>query len=194
MAEKQVWILAGANGVGKTTYYQQFLKATGMPFINADLLAKKLDSLNPENVSYEAAIIISKLRSELLKNGISFCFETVYSHPSKIDFVAQAKALNYEIILVYIHLQFAALNQARVAQRVLQGGHNVPIDKIISRIPRTMNNIRASLALADEVRFYDNSYYDTPFITIAEISKGKYTKRVNDLPAWASEIVTDYIS
>lgn len=193
MSDKQIWIIAGANGVGKSTFFQHFLEPIGLPFVNADILAKKLDSDNPEKVSYDAAILISKLRSELLKNGVSFCFETVFSHTSKIDFVAQAKALNYEVILVYIHLENVQLNQARVAQRVLQGGHDVPTDKIISRIPRTMQNIRASLPLADVVRIYDNSFFDTPYITIAEITKGNYKKRVTTLPKWAKEILIDYL-
>ena len=194
MSDKQLWILTGANGVGKTTFYQQFLAPAGIPFVNADVLAKKLDSENSENMSYNAAIIISKLRTELLKSEISFCFETVFSHHSKIDFVAEAKAQNYEIILVYIHLENAELNQARVAQRVLQGGHNVPTDKIISRIPRTMKNIRATLALATKVRIYDNSYHDTPYIAVAEITKGKYKQQVLELPEWAKEILIDYIN
>ncbi|MFV1985131.1 MAG: zeta toxin family protein [Thiohalomonadales bacterium] len=193
MPDKQLWILAGANGAGKTTFYQQFLKQTGMPFVNADLLAKQLDSEHPEKVSYDAAILISRLRTELLKNEKTFCYETVFSHPSKIDFVAQAKAQHYEIILVYIHLQTAELNQARVAQRVSQGGHNVPADKIISRIPRTMKNIQATLPLADVVRIYDNSYHDTPYRAVAEITKGKYQQRITELPAWANEILMDYI-
>jgi len=193
MPKKQVWILAGANGVGKTTFYQNFIQATGMPFLNADVLAKKLDNKNPENVSYDAAILITQLRSALLKTGTSFCFETVFSHHSKIDFVAQAKAHNYEVIVVYIHLENAELNQARIAQRVLQGGHTVPAEKIVSRIPRTMKNIRAALPLADVIQIYDNSYFNTPFKIIAELRNGKYKQRVNKLPEWAKQVLADYI-
>ena len=65
---------------------------------------------------------------------ISFCFETVFSHESKIDFLARAKANGYKIILVYIHLFDANLNEARVKQRTSEGGHSVPIEKIHSRI------------------------------------------------------------
>ncbi len=194
MPKKQVWILAGANGVGKTTFYQNFIQATGMPFLNADVLAKKLDNKNPGNVSYDAAILITQLRSALLKTGTSFCFETVFSHHSKIDFVAQAKAHNYEVIVVYIHLENAELNQARIAQRVLQGGHTVPAEKIVSRIPRTMKNIRTALPLADVIQIYDNSYFNTPFKIIAELRNGKYKQRVNKLPEWAKQVLADYIS
>ncbi len=193
MFKKQLWVLSGGNGVGKTTFYEQFLKPTGIPFVNADVLAKKLDSENAEKASYDAATLISRLRTQLLYNGFSFCFETVYSHSSKIDFIAQAKALGYEVILIYIHLNNVELNQARVAQRILHGGHSVPIDKIISRIPRTMKNIRASLVLADVVRLYDNSQQSQPYISIAKIKNNKLKKYVTELPSWANEIVFDLL-
>ncbi len=93
-----------------------------------------MDAENAENISYKAAKLAAKLRTQLLQDGVSFCFETVFSHPSKIDFLAEAKALGYDIILIYIHLQNAELNLARVAQRVMQGGHSVPADKIINRL------------------------------------------------------------
>jgi hypothetical protein len=70
-----------------------------------------------------------------LQEGRNFYFETVFSHPSKIDFVAHAKALGYQIILVFIHLEPTALNKARVKQRTEEGGHTVPEDKIENRIP-----------------------------------------------------------
>jgi predicted ABC-type ATPase len=73
------------------------------------------------------------LRHDLLQKGISFCLETVFSHPSEIDYVAQAKALGYEVILVFIHLPMDQLNQARVAQHVSEGRHSVPTEKIVAR-------------------------------------------------------------
>jgi len=150
---KQLWLLAGANGVGKSTFYQLFLASTGLPFINADILAKELDAEQPEISSYRAANLAEKLRLDLLRTGTNFCFETVFSHPSKIDFLATAKSAGYEIILVYIHLQNDQLNQARVAQWVAEGGHTVPREKIISRIPRTMQYVSDALALVDAFSF-----------------------------------------
>jgi len=188
MSAKQLWVLTGGNGAGKSTFYQQFLKSSGLPFINADILAKQLDVEQAEAQSYKAAKLAEKLRMQLLRNGISFCFETVFSHPSKIDFLAKAKSLGYEIILVYIHLKNDELNQARVSQRVLQGGHSVPTNKIISRIPRTMQNIKAALPLVDVAKFYDNSSAKSPFHSIALIKKGKLEIQVNKLPDWAKKI------
>jgi len=167
---KQLWLLAGGNGAGKSTFYQQFLASTGLPFINADILAKELDAEQPEAASYKAAKLAERLRLDLLRTGTSFCFETVFSHPSKIDFLASAKSAGYEIILIYIHLQSDQLNQARVAQRVAEGGHTVPREKIISRIPRTMRYVSDALALADTVQLYDNSSHDEPFTRLHSLT------------------------
>ncbi len=188
---KQLWLLAGGNGAGKSTFYEQFLKPLNLPFINADILAKQLDD-DTEVVSYKAAKLAGKLRISLLHSGVSFCFETVFSHPSKIDFLATAKSLGYEIILVYIHLQNDELNQARVAQRVSEGGHNVPTDKIISRIPRTMFYVKEALALVDVAKFYDNSSHSQPFISIVQLTRGELVNQVEILPDWAKTMLADY--
>ena len=121
--------------------------------------------------------------------GISFCFETVFSHPSKIDFLAEAKALGYEIVLVFIHLQMDELNLARVAQRVNEGGHKVPVKKIISRIPRTLKHIQSSLPLADKVQLYDNSSSELPFQLVARLGNGTLIQAADPLPDWAREML-----
>lgn len=76
-------MLVGGNGAGKSTFYHQALQPLGMPFINADLIAKEVFPDAPEDHSYEAAKIAENMRIEQLRAGQSFCFETVFSHPSK---------------------------------------------------------------------------------------------------------------
>ena len=155
--EKQLWLLVGGNGSGKSTFYQTRLEPLGIPFINADIIARELYPEAPEDKSYDAAKVAQELRATLLQEGRSFCFETVFSHPSKIDFVAKAKALSYDIILVYVHLDSAMLNRARVAQRVLAGGHNVPDEKVEQRLPRLKENVKTAIPLCDRVYLLDNS-------------------------------------
>jgi predicted ABC-type ATPase len=133
------------------------------------------------------------MRMPLLREGRSFCFETVFSHPSKIDFVAQAKTMGYEIILVFIHLDLVSLNQARVAQRVSEGGHNVPDEKVLSRIPRVLKLIKNALPLCDQVHILNNSRADNPFQQIATLRNGCLEIRQNPLPEWASEILAGYL-
>ncbi len=114
-SKKQLWLLAGGNGSGKSSFYRTQLEPLGIPFVNADNLARQLYPDNPELHSYQAAKIAEQMHTQLIQNGRSFCFETVFSHPSKIDFIAQAKTLGYEVVLVFIHLESVALNTARVA-------------------------------------------------------------------------------
>jgi predicted ABC-type ATPase len=186
---KQLWMLTGGNGVGKSTFYKLYLKPLGLPFVNADIIAKFSFPDAPEAHSYEAAKLADQIRNELLLNGDSFCFETVYSHPSKIDFVAKAKALGYEIIMVFIHLENVQLNQARIAQRVNEGGHSVPDDKVQSRIPRTLQNIKASIPLCDRLLVYDNSYQDSPYRPVFSVKNGKVTVLADTLPDWANDLL-----
>lgn len=192
-SQKQLWILAGANGAGKSTFYRLFLKSRGINLINADIIARAINPVNQESASYKAMMLAERLREDLLLQGISFCFETVFSHPSKIDFIARAKSLGYHIVLVYIHLETPELNEARVHQRVAEGGHDVPPQKIRSRIPRTMKYIATVLPLIDEARLLDNSLFDAPFRKIAVIEPGALTESVSPLPGWAKKVLKDCI-
>jgi predicted ABC-type ATPase len=192
MAPKQLWVLAGGNGAGKSTFYKSsLLSRKGVLFVNADMIAKHISPENPEQVSYEAASLVGRIRDEILTKGISFCFETVFSHESKIDFIAKAKSLGYQVILVYIHLDTLALNEARVHQRISEGGHSVPTEKIRSRLPRTMKNVALVLQLVDEARLLENSYHDKPFQQIALVRKGRRIQTIDPLPSWAKALLKD---
>ncbi len=189
MTRPQLWVLAGGNGAGKTTFYRQFLEPRGVLFANADEVARQIDSKSPEQQSYQAAQMVGELRRQLLRERKSFCFETVFSHPSKVDFVADARAAGYEIILVIVHLESATLNQARVAQRVSEGGHSVPVDKLISRIPRTLENLRKALPLCDQVHVLDNSSATSPFQRVAVLNEQRLAFAVDPLPGWAGVLL-----
>ncbi len=189
---KQLWVLAGGNGAGKSTFYKtSLLNKRGVQFVNADMIAKLINPESPEHVSYEAAHLVERFRDEFLLKGISFCFETVFSHESKIDFIAKAKAYGYQVILIYIHLDNLGLNEARVSQRVAEGGHDVPPEKIRTRLPRTMKNVSVALQLVDEARFLNNSSRKEPYKEIALVRKGRRVRTVDPLPSWAEEMLRD---
>lgn len=190
MKEKQLWILVGGNGAGKSTFYQQRLKPLGLPFVNADNIAREVFPEEPERRSYEAAQIAERLRLDEIAKGKSFCFETVFSHPSKIDFLAHAKAMGYTIYLVFIHVNDVALNKARISQRVQEGGHYVPEDKVESRIPRTLDNVKAAIPLCDYVKVIDNSSVSDPFVPVLTIKAGERIAHMNTLPLWAEPLVS----
>lgn len=189
---KQLWLLAGGNGAGKSTFYRTQLQKHGIPFVNADVIAQEIFPDAVEKNSYPAAKIAAEIRNKLLQEGRNFCFETVFSHPSKIDFVANAKALGYQIILVFIHLEPVALNKARVKQRTEEGGHNVPEDKIENRIPRLLQHIKIALPLCDQVRALDNSSATYPFEPVFTLYNGveqKIITHLSPLPEWAKKLL-----
>ena len=186
---KQLWVLAGGNGAGKSTFYHNNLAETGMLFVNADQIAKDFDEVDTDTLNYRIATLTAGLRDELLEQGTPFCYETVFSHVSKIDCISRAIALGYEVILVYIHLENSNLNEVRVSQRIAAGGHSVPADKIHSRIPRTMKHIAKALPLVSEARLLDNSLRDNPFKQVAVVKKGLLTFKIDTPPDWAKIII-----
>ena len=187
--QPELWLLVGGNGAGKTTFYERFLARRRIPLINADNIARSLWPDAPEKHSYEAALIAENERHRLLDGGQSFCFETVFSHPSKVDFVGAAKAAGFRIRLFYFHLKLTSLNKARVASRVKSGGHNVPEAKIEARIPRTLMNLRQCVGLADELHLVDNSRLDQPYVRVAVWENSQWRICQDVLPDWAKHLI-----
>lgn len=184
----ELWLLVGGNGSGKTSFYERFLAPKGLPLINADRIARQLWPDEPEQHSYEAAILAEKERFRLLEEGQTFCFETVYSHPSKLDFVGKAKAAGFVIKMFYFHLAQSELNLARVASRVKAGGHKVPPDKIIRRLPRTFQWVGASVGLVDELHLVDNSSAEYPYQRLAYWRGGCWCLLTASPPEWLTQL------
>ncbi len=188
MNKPELWAIVGGNGAGKSTFYKQFLAPQHIPFINADVIAKEIAPENPEAASYAAANIAAQQCEQALRDHQNFCFETVFSHESKIDLLAKARAAGYEINLVVIYLSSTEINKARVKQRVATGGHDVPEDKIESRIPRTHHNIAVAVDLSDSIYIMDNSSCDNPFRRVATEEDGLVTLHVQNPPDWVTNL------
>ena len=131
--------LLGPNGAGKTTFYESRLKASGLRFLNADVLAGELGI-----DAYQAAEVAAKLRQEFVNQRESFVFETVFSDPvgDKLSFLKNAAQQGYSVVLCFIGIADADRSEERVSMRVSQGGHDVPNDKLTARFPRTMTNLK----------------------------------------------------
>ncbi|MCU0348548.1 MAG: zeta toxin family protein [Saprospiraceae bacterium] len=94
-----------------------------------------------ESNSYEAAFVAEMVRWEYLKNRFTFSFETVMSHPSKIDFFNAANELGYRCYLYFVCTQHPAINIARIKNRVMKGGHEVPENKVMERYFRSLETL-----------------------------------------------------
>ncbi len=186
---KQVWFLVGGNGAGKSTFYELLLKPRGIAFLNADIIARAERPDAPEAFSYEAARITMARFENWIDRGRSFCYETVFSHPSKLELLKRCKALGYQCIVVYIHIDDDDLNVLRVQARKSRGGHGVPEDKIRSRIPRTLALVRKAGEIADELRLLNNSSLEQPFIQVADKIDGRVTLHQDSLPSWAQAML-----
>ncbi len=121
-------------------------------FIQDNFIVDKLkDSHN-----YEGAFIASFIRHLLIQQNKSFSFETVMSHTSKIDEIANTVKLGYKAYLYFVCIDSPTVNVSRVNNRVDKGGHEVPESKIIDRYYRTLNNLHLALPLCYRVYFFDN--------------------------------------
>jgi predicted ABC-type ATPase len=178
--------LAGPNGAGKSTFYNSHLKPRGLRFVNADQL-----SLELKVGAYRAAEIADAVRRDLLQRRESFIFETVFSDPvgDKIAFLKHAERSGYTVMLLFIGIDSAETSDERVAQRVAQGGHNVPRDKIASRYGRTMENLRRSLGELNNVGVYDNSDLRDPHRLVAFRKEGKDLQLFEPIPGWLAPLL-----
>lgn len=138
--------------------------------------------------SYEAALITAFLRENLLKNSISFSFESVMSHFSKITEINEAKDLGYKIYLYFICLDSPKINISRVKNRVLKGGHDVDSEKIISRYQNTLSNLLPVLKICDRAYLFDNS---NDMTLIAELDDKELRIKIDNekFPNWFTNYV-----
>jgi predicted ABC-type ATPase len=173
--------VAGSNGAGKTTFYEAHLKASGLRFLNADVLAGELGI-----DAYQAAEVAAKLRQEFVSQGESFVFETVFSDPvgDKLSFLKNAAQQGYTVVLCFIGIADVDRSEERVAMRVSQGGHDVPTDKLNARFPRTMTNLRQAIQELPCVLLFDNDDLRTPYRLTAVFQNGKQTFLAKPVPAW----------
>lgn len=186
---KQLWILAGGNGAGKSRFYDTYLKDKDLSFVNADRLAKEISEEQSAEVAKTAQQLAMDACLQKILNGETFCFETVFSHESKLELIKKAKANGYQVVLVFIHLDNPDRNIARVFQRVENGGHDVPHDKVKSRIPRAIENLKKAIPVVDRVALVDNSSTQDPLKTVARIKDAKVIDKVTPLPKWAEDIL-----
>jgi predicted ABC-type ATPase len=184
-------VLAGPNGAGKSTFFDVFLRRRGFRFVNADLIARGLTGDDRADTAYRAAELAEIERRALVARGDTFVMETVFSDPAgaKLEFLRDARARGYRVAFVYIGLASVALSQARVLQRVAQGGHDVPDDRIRKRLRRSLDNAKHALQFVDAAWVLDNSDANHPFQLVATMRAGEVVQVLPSAPRWCRRVL-----
>jgi len=161
MKEKNLYIIAGCNGAGKTTASYTILPEIieCKEFVNADEIAKGLSPFQPEKVAFESGRIMINRINELLKENKSFAFETTLATRSYKTKILNAKKQGYTTSLLFFWLDNIELAKERVRTRVLEGGHDIPENVIERRYIRGIKNLfEIYLPIVDRTLIFDNSY------------------------------------
>ncbi len=159
LLNKKIIIIAGPNGAGKTTFARSFLPAEAhLPrFINADLIAAGLSPFAPETAAIKAGRLMLEEIDGCAKRGESFAFETTLSSRGYLRHITQWRAQGYHVSLFFLGLPDAETAIARVAERVRQGGHDIPEAVIRRRFAAGLRNFHHYRAAVDDWALYDNS-------------------------------------
>lgn len=184
-------MLAGPNGAGKSTFYKTRIQnrfGAEIDFINADNI--QIDELGTREceAAYAAARIAEQRRRNFMAEGKSFVTESVFSHPSKIELIRDAKSQGYQVVMYHVCLSDADLAIARVVEREKEGGHDVPEEKIRERFIRNRAIIREAVLLADLAEIHDNSNLNEGFSWALTFTNGVITGISEELPKWIAEI------
>jgi predicted ABC-type ATPase len=164
-----LYVIGGANGSGKTTValtlLPRFLQV--FEYVNADSIAAGLSPLNPASMAMQSGRLMLERWQALVEAGVDFAFETTLAARTFVRFIEGCKTRGYTITLIYLWLPSADLAVERVAKRVANGGHNIPVELVRRRYERGLKNlVELYLPISDGWMIFDNSVEE--FRLIAE--------------------------
>lgn len=187
-------VVAGPNGSGKTSTTIQLLAnewSEGSLYINPDNIAQEQfgDWNSPEAV-LKAARYATDLRYKCLNEKRDFVFETVFSSDEKLEFLRKAHESGFFIRFFFVCTSNPKINVSRITKRYLEGGHEVPISKIISRYFKSLENACEAIEFVDRAYIYDNSVEDHLPQLLFRMTEGKVFKQyTDDIPEWAQPLM-----
>jgi len=177
-------MVAGPNGSGKTTLVKRHIGKfkEQIPFINPDEIARRMNPDDVSRVAIKAGMEAIRQQNAFLDSRESFAIETTFSGKREIKLLEKANSLGYKTNLVYIGLDSTDDNLARVRDRVLEGGHDVPVKDIERRYDRSMGNLERGLLVAERSYVVDNS--DRVHRVLGRFENGKITHLSKNMPQW----------
>lgn len=188
-------VVAGPNGTGKTSITEQLLRHEwmgGCEYVNPDYIARdEFGDWNAPDAVIKAAVRAAEVRERCLREGRSLAFETVLSMPDKVDFIQRARRAGFFVRLFFVGTDDPSINAKRVALRVMEGGHDVPINKIIARYTRSLANCSVAARIVDRAYVYDNSVDNAPARLLFRMAEGKLIKDYGNINPWALEILRE---
>jgi predicted ABC-type ATPase len=186
-------VIAGPNGSGKTSITSTILKhewTIACKYINPDEIAQvELGDWNSHENILKAAKIATERRYLYLENGENIIFETVFSSFEKIEYLLKAHTKGYFIRVFFVATDSPTINASRITKRFLEGGHDVPIPKIISRYQKSIANICSISKIVDRLYIYDNSIENENAKLLFRASNGEITKVYKKVNDWAKSIL-----
>ena len=187
-------VIAGPNGSGKTTITSRILRHEWLEdavYINPNNVAQeRFGDWNSYDSVLKAAQYCQQWREDCLTQRQSLIFETVLSSADKVDYIKRAKQAGFFIRVFFVATCSPTINAARIASRVMKGGHDVPITKIISRYEKSILNCKKVKSVADRLYVYDNSVDGKEASLLFRLSNGEIAKQyLQKLPTWSELIL-----
>jgi len=185
MNDHILYIIAGANGTGKSTLASELLPYENLEFLNADEVAKEICSENIESVKIQAGKIVIEKLKELLNKKKSFAIETTLAGKNHIKTIQKAKDLGYKVCLIYSYLDNPDFCENRIKVRVLNGGHNIPKEDIVRRFYRSRENFwNIYKDLVDEWNLFYNG--TSEYILVAQHTN-------NEIEVFSESLYNEFI-
>lgn len=157
MTAPTLTLIAGANGSGKTTLTSDLWLLRGLSLLDPDAIGKTLQSTAPSMTPIAAGRRVLQEAKRHIRNSESFAVETTLSGQGYLQMMLEARRAGFQIILIYIGTERVEINLARIRDRVIAGGHDVPEPDVRRRYQRSFENLPTAMSRADHTVLFDNS-------------------------------------
>jgi predicted ABC-type ATPase len=185
-----LYILGGANGVGKTTSYSYLIQQgkidSSLPFVNSDVIQKELGAFSAQNSIIAEEIVRNRMK-ELISEKRDFMIESNLAKASDYDWINLMRNEGYKTVLHFLGTKDVDINKRRVAQRVMEGGHGVSEPIIEQRYRMGLSYLKREILSFDEAYLVDADRY--PHKGMATLQNGKVMFKEQNAPKWVSEVL-----